>query len=192
MNAAHASRDRLARRGELLDAADRVVRREGAGASMAAVAVEAGISKPILYRHFTGKAGLTAALAERHTDRLHDLLRAALARGQSRQGRIEGTIGAYLAAIENDPQTYRFLTTGAESARPPEPVASFTRALVELLAAGIAAELAVPVGVRERTWAQAIVGMVQQAGDWWLEEQPCSRDELACHLTSLLRGAYAG
>lgn len=58
------------RRRELLDAADRVVLRDGPGASMNAIAAEAGITKPILYRHFGDKGGLYSALAKRHTDAL--------------------------------------------------------------------------------------------------------------------------
>lgn len=184
--------DRSARRAALLDAADRVVRRDGPATSMAAVAAEAGISKPILYRHFGGKAGLTAALAERHTDRLQAILREALAAGGSRESRVERTISAYLEAIEADPQTYRFLMRPEEPTRPPEQLHSFTQGLVDLLSSGIAAELGTTVGVREVAWAHAIVGLVQSTGDWWLDARPCSGEQLAGHLTALLRGDYAG
>src|SRR5690242_9730536 len=51
------------RRRALLEAADRIILREGPEASMAAIASEAGISKPILYRHFGDKSGLYQALA---------------------------------------------------------------------------------------------------------------------------------
>ncbi|BFO19525.1 hypothetical protein SHKM778_59130 [Streptomyces sp. KM77-8] len=47
------------RRRELLEAADRVVLRDGPGASMNAIAAEAGITKPILYRHFGDKEDST-------------------------------------------------------------------------------------------------------------------------------------
>ena len=56
---------RDARRESLLAAADLVVQRDGPSASMSAIAAEAGITKPILYRHFGDKSGLYAALAER-------------------------------------------------------------------------------------------------------------------------------
>ena len=39
--------DRAGRRGALLDAADRIVHREGPTATMASIAAEAGITKPI-------------------------------------------------------------------------------------------------------------------------------------------------
>ncbi|MEU5248727.1 TetR/AcrR family transcriptional regulator, partial [Streptomyces asoensis] len=84
------------RRRELLEAADRVVLRDGPQASMNAIAAEAGITKPILYRHFGDKGGLYAALAKRHTDALLDSLRAALDAPAERRERVEATLDTYL------------------------------------------------------------------------------------------------
>ena len=180
-----------ARREALLDAADRAVERDGPATSMAAVAAEAGISKPILYRHFGDKGGLVAALAERHTDRLMSALREALATGRGRRERVELTIDAYLAAIEASPQLYRFLLR-PEGAVAPEQVRTFTRRVGELIAQGIAAEIgATAPGPRERAWAHGIVGMVQTAGDWWLDAAACPRRELAGQLADLVLGEYA-
>ena len=61
-----ASERKAARREELLEAAVRVIRQDGAGASMRAVAAEAGCTKPILYRHFGDKSGLYQAVADRY------------------------------------------------------------------------------------------------------------------------------
>jgi len=184
--------DRPARREALLDAADRAVQRDGPATSMAAVAAEAGITKPILYRHFGDKHGLVAALTERHTARLLETLREALASGRGRRERVELTIDAYLGAIEAQPQLYRFLLHPEEAPGPPEQVRAFTRGLAGMLAQGIAAETGrLAVGTRETAWAHGIVGMVQTAGDWWLDARPCPRAELAARLTDLLQGAYA-
>ncbi len=183
--------DRSARRLALLDAAERAVARDGASTSMAAVAAEAGISKPILYRHFGDKGGLVAALAERHTELLRETLRGALSAGRSRRERVALTVDAYLAAIEADPQLYRFLLH-PEGAGAPEQVRTFSRRLADELATGIAADLgAATAGSRERAWAHGIVGLVQNAGDWWLDERPCSRDELGTELTALVLGGYS-
>ncbi len=182
-------RDRAARREELLDAADRIVHRDGPAASMAAIAAEAGISKPILYRHFGDKSGLYAALAERYTTRLLGDLQAALGTGSTRRGRVERTIEAYLSAIEEQPQVYRFLVHSDEAAPAQSQVRTFTRRLSALLADGIAAEIdASPA--RAAAWAHGIVGMVQAAGDWWLETGGATRAELVQELTDLLFGAY--
>lgn len=185
--------DRTARREELLDAADAVVQREGAEASMATIAAEAGITKPVLYRHFGDKGGLYAALAERHTARLLVDLRRALESGGTRQERVRRTIDAYLSAIESEPQVYRFLVRSSEvaSTAPAQgQVRSFVAGVAALLAQGLALETG-GGAARTGAWAHGIVGMVQAAGDWWLEERPCSRQELVDELVALLLGAYA-
>ena len=183
--------DRDARREVLLAAADRVVQRDGASASMAAIAAEAGITKPILYRHFRDKSGLYAALAERHTDTLLDTLVDALTGGGTPRERVRRTIDTYLATIEEQPQVYRFLVLSEEAASADGQVRGFLRRLQELLAAGIAHELSLEAeDLRSFVWAAGIVGMVQSAGERWLEVQDCTRDTLAGLLTDLLWGAY--
>jgi AcrR family transcriptional regulator len=184
--------DRDARRASLLAAADAVVQRDGASASMAAIAAEAGITKPILYRHFGDKGGLCAALAERHTDRLLDALVDALTDGGTARERVQRTIGTYLSVIEAEPQVYRFLVDSEEAVQAGGPVRGFVRRLQELLAAGIAHELRLgEEDLRPGIWAAGIVGMVQAAGDRWLALRDCTRSELAGQLTDLLWGAYA-
>lgn len=54
-----------ARREALLEATVRAIGHHGAGVSMEAIASEAGITKPIIYRHFGDKRGLAAALTRR-------------------------------------------------------------------------------------------------------------------------------
>jgi AcrR family transcriptional regulator len=184
--------DRDARREALLVAADEVVQRDGAAASMAAIAAQAGITKPILYRHFGDKSGLFLALAERHTDRLLDALVDALTGGGSPRERVHRTVDTYLAMIEREPGVYRFLVESEEAVAAREPVRGFVHRLEDLLAAGISHELRLPEDdVRPAVWAAGIVGMVQAAGARWLGARWCSRAELSRLLTDLLWGAYA-
>lgn len=179
---------RAVRREQLLDAAEQVVARDGPATSMAAVAACAGITKPVLYRHFTDKSGLRAALVERHTARLMTTLQAELAGSRGRRERVERTVGAYLGVIEQQPQLYRFLLEPAGG----DGVRGFTRQVAGVLAAGLARELGTgPPGPRESAWAHGIVGMVQAAGDWWLVAQPCPREQVAADLADLVLGGYA-
>ncbi|MGW0736424.1 TetR family transcriptional regulator [Streptomyces sp. NPDC002851] len=188
------------RRRELLEAADRVVLRDGPGASMNAIAAEAGITKPILYRHFGDKGGLYAALAKRHTDALLDSLRAALDAPAERRQRVEATLDTYLAAIEARPQVYRFLMHPAENASQGEQgfdvglhSAPLLRRLGEELAKVIAERVDLSPEGEElaRVWGHGIVGMMHAAGDWWLGERPCSRAQLVRSLADLLWGRLA-
>ncbi|MGW6461780.1 TetR family transcriptional regulator [Streptomyces sp. NPDC055078] len=188
------------RRRALLEAADRVVLRDGPHASMNAIAAEAGITKPILYRHFGDKGGLYRALAKRHTDALLASLRAALDAPADRRERIEATLDTYLAAIEARPQVYRFLMHPAEDTQQSEAgfdvgrhSAPLLRRLGEELAKVIHDRVELgPDGERlARVWGHGIVGMMHAAGDWWLGERPCSRAELVGSLADLLWGRLA-
>jgi AcrR family transcriptional regulator len=185
----------MQRRLELLDAADRVVMRDGPDASMNAIAAEAGVTKPILYRHFGDKEGLYRALAERHIEDLLDRLRTALTLRGGRRRRVEAAIDAYLSVIESRPQVYRFLMHRAATEHPSVfgQVTLVQRRIGEELAEGIAfdiglSELEKPLA---QAWAHGIVGMVQQAGDWWLEDRPITRQELVQHLADLVWGKFA-
>ncbi|MFI6345461.1 TetR family transcriptional regulator [Streptomyces sp. NPDC050560] len=188
------------RRRELLEAAERVVLRDGPGASMNAIAAEAGITKPILYRHFGDKSGLYAALAKRHTDGLLEALRAALDAPAERRQRVEATLDTYLAAIEARPQVYRFLMHPSEGSPQGDTdvdvgrqVAPLLRSLGEDMTKVIEERIDFgPEGGRlARVWGHGIVGLMHAAGDWWLNERPCSRGELVSGLTDLLWGRLA-
>ena len=188
------------RRRELLEAADRVVLRDGPGASMNAIAAEAGITKPILYRHFGDKGGLYAALAQRHTDALLNSLRAALDAPADRRQRVESTLDTYLAAIEARPQVYRFLMHPAEGGPQSDQGFDTGRHSIPVLRR-MGEELAQVIEERvdlgpashqlARVWGHGIVRMMHAAGDWWLGEQPCPRAELVRSLADLLWGRLA-
>jgi AcrR family transcriptional regulator len=74
MASGNATRKRLppAERRELIArAAERAFGREGYdGASLEAIAADAGVTKPVLYRHFASKEELYLALLERHREDL--------------------------------------------------------------------------------------------------------------------------
>ncbi|TXS51634.1 TetR family transcriptional regulator [Streptomyces sp. t39] len=186
------------RRRELLEAADRVVLRDGPQASMNAIAAEAGITKPILYRHFGDKGGLYRALAKRHTDALLRALQVAVDAPADRRERVAGTLDTYLAAIEARPQVYRFLMHPAEGASNSSEQgfdvglhsAPLLRRLGEELGKVVADRVDLgPAGdMVARMWGHGIVGMMHAAGDWWLGERPCTRAELVESLTDLLCG----
>ncbi|WP_145794065.1 TetR family transcriptional regulator [Kitasatospora atroaurantiaca] len=183
------------RREQLLNAADRVIQREGPGASMNAIAAEAGITKPILYRHFGDRNGLIRALTERHTSGLLAAVRAALNEPLERRDRVEHVLDTYLAAIEARPQVYRLLThpepgdpTGAGNALAPA-----LKQIAEELTKAVRAEVDLGADGRllSETWGRAITGMVLAAGDWWLDQQPCPRARMVQALADLLWGRLA-
>lgn len=68
------------RRRQLLDVAGTIVRRQGSEAlTLAYLANEAGVSKPIAYDHFGSRTGLLADLYREYDDRQNKLMEAAIA-----------------------------------------------------------------------------------------------------------------
>lgn len=188
MSRARSDEDRRARREAFLDAAIDVVRRDGPRASMEAMARQAGVTKPILYRVFGDRNGLLQALGDRFNDELRTVLARSLARAGDDHPRtlLRSTIDAYLTLVERDPEVYRFLTArlGGDAAGT---VASMADDVARQVAAVMSDELratGADTGPAE-PWAYAIVGMVHLAGDWWMRRRSISRTALVDHLVSL-------
>ncbi|MFE3457020.1 TetR/AcrR family transcriptional regulator [Nocardiopsis aegyptia] len=182
------------RRRAILDAADRVIQRDGPDASMLAIAAEAGISKPILYRHFGDKGGLYRALAGRHVDPLIERIRAELHEHTEFDVRARATVGAYLSMISQNLNLYRFLMDRAtsEDSRTRSDLGMMVRRLGEELADQLVAEGRVAARVRAQIVAHAVVGMVQAAGEWWLEHPEVAEAEIIDDLTLAVVGAIRG
>ncbi|HEV8687874.1 MAG TPA: TetR/AcrR family transcriptional regulator [Gaiellaceae bacterium] len=181
------ARQRERRREELLDAADRIVQRRGPDVSMDEIASEAGITKPILYRHFGDKDGLYEALAERYVEELSRAIRPAI-ETTSPRGRLAAGIDAYLAYIERRPERYRFLLGAVDRPGASALLAEFRRGQVADCA-GTAEENLRHAGLDPEVgelWAHCVSGMVRSAGIWWLETRSLSRAQLVEHLTALL------
>ena len=183
---------KAARRQELLDAADRAIRRGGPDVSMEEIAAEAATAKPVLYRYFGDKGGLYQALAERYVQQVMTAVRDALVEQEdaSPRLRLEAAIDAYLELVESSTDVYRFLMHRAvtERAEAHATVADFIRGLGGELAAVLAEDLrsrGMDAHAAE-PWARGIVGMVHVAGDWWLEQKSMTRERLVDHLVTLL------
>src|SRR5438309_5817829 len=101
------------RRAELLDAAERAIRRVGADVSMSEIAAEAGLTKPALYAAFPNKASLADALAERIALDLGRQI-AQLVREDRPVREVTHTmVERFCALADGDPQLYRFLVHGS-------------------------------------------------------------------------------
>ncbi|WP_017569733.1 TetR/AcrR family transcriptional regulator [Nocardiopsis halotolerans] len=182
------------RRRAILDAADRVIQRDGPDASMLVIAAEAGISKPILYRHFGDKGGLYRALARRHVDPLIERIREELHQDTEFEARARATVGAYLSMISQNLNLYRFLMDRAtsEDSRTRSDLGMMVRRLGEELADQLVTELWVDDRLRSQIVAHAVVGMVQAAGEWWLEHPEVDEEEIITDLTGAVVGAIRG
>lgn len=162
---------------------------------MEAIAREAGVTKPIVYRLFGDRDGLLRALGERMAGEVVTAVLAALdeAPGDDQKMRLRTAIDAYVAMIDDDTEVYRFVTEQAGTAR---------GSTITGLSAEVARAVAVVLGEQLRAsgtdggaaepWAFGIVGLVHLSGDWWVRNRTMSRDELVTHLVDLLWTGFAG
>jgi AcrR family transcriptional regulator len=185
---------RAARRDQLLDDAMAAIRETGAGATMEQLARRGGVTKPILYRHFGDREGLIAAIAERFAAGLLTSVEGALENPLEPRELLRSVIDAYLVVIEGDPAVYQFVlqqTLGAGGNLSISPLIDRIARRVavvlgeQLRLMGLDSGAAVP-------WAFGIVGMVHQAGDWWLDARTLRRAQLTDYLTGLLWDGLAG
>lgn len=178
------------KRQKLLEAAIRVVRREGPTVSMDEIAHEAGVTKPIVYRAFGDREGLTKAVADRFADELAISIERAISEAPGDRERVTGAIDAYLAFVEKEPSILRFLVhRGLErSDRGGIAMSDFVSRVGQIVtnALGVALrERGLDSGAAE-PWSYAIVGAVHLAGDWWLDRKTMPRETLVEYLTTLV------
>ena len=187
---------REARREVLVDAAVEAIRAHGAGVGMDEIAAQAGVSKPILYRHFIDRADLWLAVSRRVTDELLAAMSSELIVDRPPRETIAAVVDTYLSLIEDDTEMYRFVVHGSFADR------GLSSDLVRAHMALMASEVASVLGDRLRNagadsggaepWAHGIVGMVQAAADWWIDRRSMSRDALVSYLTAMISTGMEG
>jgi AcrR family transcriptional regulator len=185
------SRQRLSgpdRRAQLMSVGREVFAAHGyEAAAIDDIATRAGVSKPIVYEHFGAKEGLYAAIVEREMDDLVARVSARIATGSPR-ARFEGALQAFLTYVKEEPAGFAVLTRDS-----PSGVAR--RGLTRVID-----DLAHRVGVVFRgeferagynpkvapVYANALVGMVTQVGQWWASEgRPLSIEQVVRHVGAL-------
>ena len=98
------------RRGQLLAAASDVfVDRGYHAAGMDEIAERAGVSKPVLYQHFSSKLELYLAVLARHVENLVSGVRQALRTTTDNRQRVRAAVHAFFDFIEHDGQGYRLI-----------------------------------------------------------------------------------
>jgi AcrR family transcriptional regulator len=182
------------RRAQLLGVARRLFARDGyRGASMESIAEAAGVTKPVLYQHFSSKRALYSALLANELGRLTDELETAFGQAEGNEERLRRGFGTYVDFVDRNEDTFRLLFTEALGldADFQQQVAEFRRWVAGRVALIIAAEAGLTLP-RARALASAIVGMAEGAAGWWLDERrPLEAGELADDLTGLAWKGFA-
>ncbi|WP_091450536.1 TetR/AcrR family transcriptional regulator [Actinokineospora iranica] len=187
---------RAARREEFVEAALRALAKHGPDLGMEHVAAEAGVTKPVLYRHFTDKADLFVALGHRGTEILFERLIPAMSREEAPLPRIRKSLDAFFSIIQEYPNLYRLLVRSkfADRRIDADIVAEDKQVIANALSSLLGDYLRaykIDSGGAE-VWGHGIVGMVQNVGEWWLERPTMSRDAVVEYLTMTIWAAIDG
>ncbi len=183
---------RETRRAELVAAAVRAVDSAGTEVSIADIAAEAGVSKPVLYRYFADKAELHGAVGMWAARQILDAVVDAVHAPAPTRQRVEAGVAAYVETIAEHPNVYLLVvrqhTGGTDPLADGKQLiaATFARLLGDTFGRlGVDAAGAEP-------WAHSLVGIGESAGQWWLDRRTMSRAAFTRYLSEFVWHALEG
>ncbi len=168
------------RRGQLLVAASEIfVDRGYHAAGMDEIALRAGVSKPVLYQHFTSKLELYLAVLARHIDNLVYGVRQALRTTTDNRQRLRAAVQAFFDFIEHDGQGYRLIFENDNVTEPQ--VAAQVRVATEACIDAVFDLISADSGLdphRARMIAVGLVGISVDCARYWLDtDRPISKED---------------
>lgn len=175
------------RKEQLLDVAVREFSARGFHqTSMNAVADAAGVTKPVLYQHFSSKRGLYLELLRTVGDRLMKAIAEATAIAGGPREQVELGLRAYFRFVADHHDAYR-LMFGGGTRRDQEFAAEAAR--VERSIAGVIAELIRIEGLGDTDrllFAHGVVGLAEGTSRHWLGDSlDLDPDDVAARVADL-------
>ena len=156
--------------------------------SVEEIASKAKVSKPIVYEHFGGKEGLYAVIVDREVQALVTKLHTSLESSAGPRILLENATLALLDYIESHTDGFRVLVRDAPTDRTQ---GSFSSVLgdvasrVEYLLAEQFSHTDINANLAP-LYAQMLVGLIAQVGQWWLDDRRMKKDEVAAHVVNLV------
>ena len=168
------------RRDQLLATASEVfVDRGYHSAGMDEIADRAGVSKPVLYQHFSSKLDLYLAVLQLHGDILVAGVRQALRTTTDNRQRLRSSVQAFFDFIEHDSQGYRLIFENDNATEPQ--VAAQVKASIEACTDAVCDLISQDSGLdphRARMVAVGLVGISVDCARYWLDaDRPISKDD---------------
>jgi len=185
---------RSVRREEYLEAIIEAIRRIGPEATLAELATGAGMSKPVLYDHFTDRLGLTAAVIGKLSETVAaDALLAVLSGGEPEE-LIAKAFDVFVAFVESEPQIYGWVVRGARDLPAASlselPMAAAAGGHLSMVIGSVMRSAGVDSGAAE-PWAFGILGFVLSATEWWLVRRSMSRPDFVGYLAKFVWGGLS-
>ncbi len=168
------------RRDQLLVIASEVfVDRGFHAAGMDEIADRAGVSKPVLYQHFSSKLSLYLAVLQQHVDILVSGVRQALRTTTDNRQRLRAAVQAFFDFIEHDSQGYRLIFDNDYGSEPK--VAAQVKVATEACTDAVFDLISRDSGLdphRARMIAVGLVGISVDCARYWLDaDRPISKED---------------
>lgn len=168
------------RRDQLLSTASEVfVDRGYHAAGMDEIADRAGVSKPVLYQHFSSKLDLYLAVLQLHGDILVAGVRQALRTTTDNRQRLRAAVQAFFDFIEHDSQGYRLIFENDNATEPQ--VAAAVKMSIEACTDAVFDLISQDSGLdphRARMVAVGLVGISVDCARYWLgADRPISKED---------------
>lgn len=190
------SRDERRRR--LLQAAREVFGEKGyRRTEVEEVARRAGVTKPVIYRHFPGgKAEIYRKVLDEHLAVLLSALWQAIGSSQEPQEALRRGIGAYVCFAEDNPEAFHLLVDGSPQldAGIGERVAEVRSTIAKELSRAIARVLVTKDLPSEGApiYAHALLGGVESVVAWWLQVGRPERGRVVDYLVAFAWRGFDG
>lgn len=189
---------RSVRREEYLDALIAAIRTVGPQATLAELAEHAGMSKPVLYDHFTDRLGLTAAVVAKlveniAADGLLALVSGGLLTGGEPVDLLAKTFDVFVGFVEREPEIYGWVLRGARdlpSTLHELPMAMESCNQLSKVIGSMMRGAGVDSGAAE-PWAFGTVGFIFGATEWWLARRTMSRSDFVDYLARFVWGGLS-
>ena len=158
------------------------------GTSVEEIASQAKISKPVIYEHFGGKYALTADIVDREVHALISPHEPPLYTKTRPRMILEDSALALLSYIESNSDGFRILVRDA----PQNSTSGSFSSLMGDIAIKVEHLLANQFSQANMSpkwaplYAQMLVGLIAQVGQWWLDERRMSKEDVASHVVNLV------
>ena len=185
----------FARREQLVAVGRSLFAEKGFGAtSVEEIAARAKVSKPVIYEHFGGKEGLYAVIVDREVQALIFSLQSSLESSERPRLILENATLGLLDYIERNTDGFRVLVRDVPSDRTAGSFSSIMGDVATRVEHIIATQF--KRSNFNTTWsplyAQMLVGLIAQVGQWWLDDRRMKKDEVAAHVVNLIWNGQRG
>jgi AcrR family transcriptional regulator len=154
------------------------------------VAAAAGVSKGLLYYHFTSKEELYTAVSERVVSSFTDRLPAALRGAPTSSGRFRAVIGVLMDVAESQPEGWKLMVRHLWQADQSEAIRALRRQLGEAVFDVLVEQIrdGNPASARRRAMAytRIVTGGLTTLINWWLTNPAVTRQEVEDAAADLL------